>query len=94
MAVSGLTGVVHLHGGRGHSLALLADGTVRAWGYNAFGGLGDGTFTERTRPVRTLNLTGVVALAGGRDHSLALKSDGTVWGVRATTRTARSATAR
>jgi alpha-tubulin suppressor-like RCC1 family protein len=74
-----LSGVTLIAGGRGHSLALLGDGTVRAWGYNATGGLGDGTFTTRSRAVRVLDLTNVVALAGGRDHSLALRSDGTVW---------------
>jgi alpha-tubulin suppressor-like RCC1 family protein len=79
VTVSGLTGVTLLAGGRGHSMALLSNGTVRAWGYNGTGGLGDGTTTTRRTPVAVQNLTGVIGLAGGRDHSIAVRSDGTVW---------------
>src|SRR6267378_3330630 len=58
-------------GGAGHSLALLANGTVVGWGDNTFGQINV-----------PLGLTGVVAIAVGDYHSLALKSDGTVvaWG--------------
>jgi hypothetical protein len=62
-----------------HSLALKSDGTVWAWGFNAFGQLGNGMNTDRTIPVPVSNLVGVVAIAGGGYHSIALKSDGTVW---------------
>jgi len=65
--------------GWNHFLAVMSDGTVRAWGWNAFGQLGDGTKTTRTTPVPVGTLAGVVAVAGGRNHSVALKSDGTVW---------------
>ncbi len=58
-----------------------------AWGGNATGQLGDGTFNYRFTPDMVLNLTGVVQVASGGyysyasagGHSLALKSDGTVW---------------
>ncbi len=58
-------------GGRYHSLALKADGTVATWG-EASDGLGS------VPP----ELTGVVDLTGGNWHSLALKTDGKVafWG--------------
>jgi alpha-tubulin suppressor-like RCC1 family protein len=70
--------------GSHHSLALLEDGTVWAWGYNGFGQLGDGTTTDRHRPVQVSELQGVKAIAAGRlqggsHHSLALREDGTVW---------------
>src|SRR6185436_9930746 len=74
VAVSGLTGVVSISGGWRHSLALKSDGTVRAWGLNDYGQLGDGTTT-----VAVSGLTGVIAISAGYAHSLALKSDGTVW---------------
>ncbi len=63
----------------GHSLALLADGTVRAWGSNSRGQLGDGTKTTRSIPVRVKNLEDVIAVSAGGEHSLALTSDGRVW---------------
>ncbi len=66
-----------------HSLARKTDGTVWAWGNNAFGQLGDGTTLQRNTPVPVAGLTSVAAVAAGGDtgasHSLAVKSDGTVW---------------
>jgi alpha-tubulin suppressor-like RCC1 family protein len=40
-----------------HSLALLADGTVMAWGWNAEGQLGDGTADDQAVPVEVSSLT-------------------------------------
>ena len=86
VVVTGLTGVEAIDSGEDHSLALLADGSVRAWGFNASGQLGDGTTNNRFTPVtvRTLfsPLSDVVALSAGGGHSLALLADGTVraWG--------------
>ena len=65
--------------GYGHSLALQRDGTVRAWGNNDWGQLGDNTTTGRTVPVKVANLGEVKAISAGQDHSLALHADGTVW---------------
>jgi len=80
--VSGLTGlnrVVGLAAGRYSGYAVAADGTPWAWGYNAYGQLGDGTTTNRTYPVRINGLTQVAALAGGSVNGYALRQDGTVW---------------
>jgi len=68
-----------------HTLALLGDGTVKTWGYNDHGQLGDGTSlpgTYRAKPARIANLTGVRAVATGGFHSLALLTSGRVksWG--------------
>ncbi len=81
-AVGNLSGVVAIAAGAEHSLALLSNGTVMAWGNNEFGQLGDGTTTRRTTPVQVLGLSGVVAIAAGGNHSAALLSNGTVftWG--------------
>ncbi|KKT02299.1 MAG: hypothetical protein UV78_C0050G0001, partial [Parcubacteria group bacterium GW2011_GWA2_43_17] len=69
-------------GGGNHSIALLFDGTVKAWGRNTIGQLGDGTTTNRTTPVSVSGISTAVAIAGGEAHSIALLSDGTVkaWG--------------
>jgi len=71
--------VVAVAGGIAHSLALLADGTVRAWGHNGWGQLGNGTTTNSNIPVTVSGLSGIVAIAAGGYHNLALRSDGTVW---------------
>ncbi len=65
-------------GGR-HSLAICADSTVRAWGYNGYGQLGNGTKVEQHTSVPVFGLTGVTQVAGGLFHSLFVKNDSTVW---------------
>ena len=50
--VEGLFGVRAIGAGDAHSLALLADGRLFAWGDNRFGQLGDGTREVRLRPVQ------------------------------------------
>jgi len=81
--VSGLTNVksIFLGGGQhGSSYAILNDGTVRSWGYNGYGQLGDGSVTVRTTPVNP-GLTNVkqMAIAGRGSYSTtcALLNDGT-----------------
>jgi RHS repeat-associated protein len=73
---------VAVEGGAGHSLAVKGDGSVRSWGSNWFGQLGDGTTIGRTTPVMVSSLSGAIAVASGTWHSLALKDDGTAraWG--------------
>ena len=72
--------------GQYHSLAVLGDNSVAAWGYNAQGQLGAGSTQTRTAPVSVVGTNGVIAVAAGCTHSLALKTDGTVlaWGYNST----------
>jgi alpha-tubulin suppressor-like RCC1 family protein len=83
--VSALKFVTAVAAGGLHSLALLANGTVVAWGDNENGQLGDGTTVLRETPVPVAGLSGVKAIAAGGEHSLALLSNGTVmaWGANA-----------
>ncbi|MFE7469304.1 Ig-like domain repeat protein [Streptomyces sp. NPDC057499] len=65
------------------SFALTSDGRILAWGSNERGTLGDGTTTNRTRPVETLLPDGVTATdVDGGLHGVAATSDGRVfaWG--------------
>ena len=80
--VTGLSGVKQVATGFEDGLALLSNGTVMGWGFNAHGAVGDGTTTPRPTPVHISGLSGVVAVAQGEQHSLALLSNGTVmsWG--------------
>lgn len=66
-------------GGGQHSLVIRSDKTVKAYGYNLYGQLGNGTNTDSNLPIPLSSLTAVKAIAGGHHHSLALKNDGTVW---------------
>ena len=80
--VSGLSGVKQVATGFEDGLALLSNGTVMGWGFNAHGAVGDGTTTPRPTPVPVSGLSGVIAIAQRQQHSLALLSNGTVvsWG--------------
>jgi len=84
VGVSGFSGIVAVAAGESHSVALKSDGTVWAWGLNAYGQLGDGTTAQKTSPVQVgagvNGFSGIVAIAAGQYFTLALKSDGTVWG--------------
>jgi alpha-tubulin suppressor-like RCC1 family protein len=85
VAVSGLTsGVAAVTGGQRHSLAVKTNGSVVAWGDNAYGQLGNGlTGSYSATPLAVSGLSsGVTAAAAGSGHSLALKTNGSVvaWG--------------
>ncbi len=67
-----LTGAVAVAAGLGHSLALLSDGAVLAWGENFAGSLGDGTTTSRSAPAPVPGLTGVKAVAAKGNASYAI----------------------
>lgn len=66
-----------------HSCAVLADGTVKCWGLNSSGQLGDGSITDRSTPVSVSGATGVTQVSAGGIHTCILKSNGTVscWGM-------------
>jgi alpha-tubulin suppressor-like RCC1 family protein len=79
--VDGLSDVVAISAGEGHSIALKQNGTVWAWGYNGEGQLGNGTMADAhfPTPVQVSSLSEIKAIAAGERHCLALKDDGTVW---------------
>ena len=79
-----LTGVAQVAAGRNHTLALLGDGSVYAWGENAYGQVGDATTVDKTRAVRIMGFGGVrvTDVEAGAEFSTAVLEDGTVrtWG--------------
>lgn len=77
--VQGISGAVAIAAGGYHTLVLLADGSIRSWGLNADGQLGDVTFENRATPVNVVGPT-AIGVAGGNNHSLMLRADGSIWG--------------
>jgi len=77
-----LSGVRRVDVGISHACALMVDGTVRCWGANDSGQLGDGTTEDRLDPVVVPGLSGVVDIATGLRHTCAALSAGSVmcWG--------------
>ena len=65
--------------GGDHSMALLKDGTVKTWGQNDFGQLGDGILIDSNLPVDVIGLKCAKFVGAGSVHSLAIRIDGTVW---------------
>jgi alpha-tubulin suppressor-like RCC1 family protein len=83
LEVMGLNHVTALAAGSMHVCALISDGTVKCWGYNGQGQLGNGTFTDTSTPTPVKNLTGpVVGITAGQQHTCAILSGGNVqcWG--------------
>ena len=65
-----------------HTCVVGADRSVRCWGRNANGQLGDGSLTDSPAPLTVQGLVNVSAVAGGGAHTCALLADGTIrcWG--------------
>jgi alpha-tubulin suppressor-like RCC1 family protein len=81
--VSGINNAIDIACGDYHALALLSDGTIKAWGNNSFGNqLGDGSSTDRYSPVNVSGINNAIAISTQYRTCLALLSDGTVkqWG--------------
>jgi alpha-tubulin suppressor-like RCC1 family protein len=64
--------------GAHHTLAIKADGSLWAWGWNEYGQLGDGTGVHKNTPVQ-VDGDDWLAAAGGDKHSLAIKRNGDLW---------------
>lgn len=85
--VSGITTAIALAAnpsGVSGAMALLSDGSVKAWGYGAYGELGDGKWKEQpphfsTKPVTVQGLPPVTAIAAGGNVRYALDASGRVW---------------
>jgi alpha-tubulin suppressor-like RCC1 family protein len=79
----GFTSVSRLGAGSNFSIALLSDGTLRGWGANGFGQVGDASNMERHDPVLVHGVSNAFGISCGASHALAALADGSVraWGL-------------
>lgn len=82
VVVSGVTNAISSSGGEHHNCAVLKDGTVRCWGLNVDGDLGNGTTADSNVPVTVSGITNANTVAAGTEFTCALLSRGEVqcWG--------------
>ncbi len=75
------SGVMAIAAGSSHTLALMGDHTVLAWGSDFNGELGNGVASgQQPTPIPVAGLTDVMEIAAGNSFSLARKIDGSVMG--------------
>jgi alpha-tubulin suppressor-like RCC1 family protein len=81
--IPGLAGVSKIAAGDDYLVALMIDKTLKIWGGNDYGQLGQGNSgngTDLSTPTRVPNISNIVQLAGGGSYVLALSNSGDVWG--------------
>lgn len=73
-------GVAQIVTGRLHTCAVIAsNGSIKCWGNNYHGQLGNGTTVLSTSAVDVINLSGVTGLTAGDYHTCAVAGGGTTW---------------
>jgi RHS repeat-associated protein len=81
--VSGVTAPKAVFGGVEFSAALMSDGTVKEWGDDTYGQLGNGANGSSYVPAAVPSLSGVASFSVGKYHAVASFVDGTAkaWGI-------------
>lgn len=80
--VSGISAATQISAGGEHSCALLADSSIKCWGLNGLGQIGNGTVVDSLIPVAVTGITSAIQVSAGFSHTCARLSDSTIkcWG--------------
>jgi alpha-tubulin suppressor-like RCC1 family protein len=73
---------IAISAGSFHTCALMSDGTIRCWGSNEQGRLGNGTYDDSFAPTDVYGITSATVIDTGGQHNCALLRDNTIrcWG--------------
>jgi alpha-tubulin suppressor-like RCC1 family protein len=76
-----LESIIAIAGGNEHTVSVMNNNTVYAWGLNDRGQLGNNSTENSDIPVQVQgDLSDIIAIAAGNQHTVALReTDGTVW---------------
>ena len=77
--ISGLTDVVQVVAGAGHSCARTNAGDVYCWGDNSVGQLGDTTLIRRTSPTLVRGVRNAIQVVAAEAHTCAVLGSGELW---------------
>jgi alpha-tubulin suppressor-like RCC1 family protein len=82
VVVKDIVNVVSLTAGRWHTCASFGDATMRCWGNNNAGQVGDGSYVNWWYPYLVPNMSSVVSISAGEEHTCASLGDATMrcWG--------------
>ena len=78
-AVSGVFAATSVVAGHYFSLVIMGSGSVKAWGQNTYGQLGNGTTENSPVPVAVTGLDDAKVIAAGAQHALAVRPGCPVW---------------
>jgi alpha-tubulin suppressor-like RCC1 family protein len=70
--------IVSVTCGTFHTAILLADGSIRTFGRNVYGQLGNGNNTNSRVPITVSGISNAIAIACGYEHTAVLLADGTI----------------
>ena len=69
-------GVIDVSAGQRHTCAILSDGSLRCWGLNSYGQLGDNSERYRPLPMPVQGVSSAARVTAGKNHSSALTAAG------------------
>jgi alpha-tubulin suppressor-like RCC1 family protein len=82
LKIEGVSDAKAIAAGDSHACALLSDQTIRCWGHNFSGQLGDRTMNDSSSAVAVVEVSGATSIAVGESQACATLSNGSVscWG--------------